>query len=166
MTQYQFPKGFLWGGATADFQYEGGFNEGGRGTCSQDFVTEGSVDRKRQITLKLADGSRGTVNCLETFPEGAEAQMYEDAYYPSHQAVDFYHHYREDIALLAEMGFNVFRFSICWSRIYPTGDEETPNQEGIDFYSNVIDECLKYGMEPLITICHDEMPDHLARTYD
>ena len=103
MTQYQFPKGFLWGGATADFQYEGGFNEGGRGTCSQDFVTEGSVDRKRQITLKLADGSRGTVNCLETFPEGAEAQMYEDAYYPSHQAVDFYHHYREDIALLAEM---------------------------------------------------------------
>lgn len=166
MTQYQFPKGFLWGGATADFQYEGGFNEGGRGICSQDFVTEGSVDRKRQITLKLADGSRGTVNCLETFPEGAEAQMYEDAYYPSHQAVDFYHHYREDIALLAEMGFNVFRFSICWSRIYPTGDEETPNQEGIDFYSNVIDECLKYGMEPLITICHDEMPDHLARTYD
>ena len=68
MTQYQFPKGFLWGGATADFQYEGGFNEGGRGICSQDFVTEGSVDRKRQITLKLADGSRGTVNCLETFP--------------------------------------------------------------------------------------------------
>lgn len=166
MTQYQFPDGFLWGGATADFQYEGGFGEGGRGILSQDFVTEGSVDRKRQITLRLADGSRGTVNCLETFPEGAEAQMYEDAYYPSHQAVDFYHHYKEDIALMAEMGFNVFRFSICWSRIYPTGEEEVPNQEGIDFYSCVIDECLKYGMQPLITICHDEMPDYLARTYD
>ena len=166
MTQYQFPDGFLWGGATADFQYEGGFGEGGRGILSQDFVTEGSVDRKRQITLRLADGSRGTVNCLETFPEGAEAQMYEYAYYPSHQAVDFYHHYKEDIALVAEMGFNVFRFSICWSRIYPTGEEEVPNQEGIDFYSCVIDECLKYGMQPLITICHDEMPDYLARTYD
>ena len=166
MSRYHFPKGFLWGGATADFQYEGGFMEGGRGICSQDFVTEGSVDRKRQITLKLADGTRGSVNSLESFPEGASAQMYEDAYYPSHQAVDFYHHYKEDIALLAEMGFNVFRFSICWSRIYPNGDESVPNQAGIDFYSRVIDECLSYGMEPLITICHDEMPDYLARTYD
>ncbi|MGM9940631.1 MAG: glycoside hydrolase family 1 protein [Bulleidia sp.] len=164
--QQSFPKGFLWGGATADFQYEGGYGEGGRGLNSQDFVTAGSVDRKRQITLKMQDGSRGTVNSLESFPEGAQAQLYDDVYYPSHKAVDFYHHYKEDIALMAEMHFNVFRFSICWSRIYPTGDEETPNQEGISFYSDVIDECLKYGMEPLITICHDEMPDHLAREYD
>lgn len=161
-----FPKDFLWGGATADFQYEGGFNEGGRGINTQDFVTDGSVRQKRQITLRLKDGSRGSVNSLESFPEGAEAEMYDDVYYPSHKAVDFYHHYKEDIALMAEMGFNVFRFSICWSRIYPLGDEEEPNEEGLQFYEDVIDECLKYHMEPLITICHDEMPDHLARQYD
>ena len=161
-----FPKDFLWGGATADFQFEGGFNEGGRGVNSQDFVTSGSVKQKRQITLRLKDGSRGTVNSLESFPDGAEAKLYDDVYYPSHKAVDFYHHYQEDIALMAEMGFNIFRFSICWSRIYPTGVEEKPNEEGLQFYDAVIDECRKYNIEPLITICHDEMPDYLARNYD
>lgn len=162
----RFPEGFLWGGATADFQYEGGFGEGGRGLNSQDFVTDGSVDKKRQITLKLSDGSRGTVNSLETFPAGAEAALYGDQYYPSHKAVDFYHRYKEDIALMGEMGFSVFRFSVCWSRIFPTGEENEPNAEGIAFYDDVINECLKYKMEPLITICHDEMPDVLARKYD
>lgn len=161
-----FPKDFLWGGATADFQFEGGFNEGGRGINSQDFVTSGSVKQKRQITLRLKDGSRGTVNSLESFPDGAEAKLYDDVYYPSHKAVDFYHHYQEDIALMAEMGFNIFRFSICWSRIYPTGVEEKPNEEGLQFYDAVIDECRKHNIEPLITICHDEMPDYLARNYD
>ena len=162
----RFPEGFLWGGATADFQYEGGYEEGGRGLNSQDCVTAGSVDRKRQITLRMKDGSRGSVDSLESIPEGAVPAVYEDEYYPSHKAVDFYHHYKEDIALMAEMGFNVFRFSICWSRIYPTGVEEEPNEEGLSFYDNVIDECLKYHMEPLITICHDEMPDYLARNYE
>lgn len=166
MTENRFPKDFLWGGATADFQYEGGFGLGGRGINSQDFVTDGSATQKRQITLKLADGSRGTVNSLESFPEGAEAQMYDDQYYPSHKAVDFYHRYKEDIALMAEMGYNVFRFSICWSRIFPDGDEPEANPEGVAFYDDVINECHKYGIEPLITICHDEMPDFLARTYD
>ncbi len=161
-----FPKDFLWGGATADFQYEGGFGEGGRGTNSQDFVTDGSIQRRRQITLQLKDGSRSSVNSLESFPDGAEAKMYDDEYYPSHKAVDFYHHYKEDIALMAEMGFNVYRFSICWSRIFPKGTEEKPNPEGIAFYRNVIDELHKHGMEPLITICHDEMPDYLARHYN
>ena len=79
-----FPKDFLWGGATADFQYDGGFNEGGRGINSQDFVTSGSVKQKRQITLRLKDGSRGTVNSLESFPDGAEAKLYDDVYYPTH----------------------------------------------------------------------------------
>lgn len=161
-----FPKDFLWGGATADFQYEGGFGEGGRGLCTQDFVTDGSVKKKRQITLQFADGSRGSVNSLESFPAGAEAALYDDQYYPSHRAVDFYHHWKEDIALMAEMGFTVFRFSVCWSRIYPTGEEEEANPEGIRFYDAVIEECRKCGMEPLITICHDELPDHLARKWD
>lgn len=166
MAHKRFPEDFLWGGATADFQYEGGFGLGGRGLNTQDFVTDGSVTQKRQITLKLADGSRGTVNSLESLPEGAEAYLYDDQYYPSHNAVDFYHRYKEDIALMGEMGFNVFRFSICWSRIYPMGDEKEPNPEGLAFYSEVIDECHKHGIEPLITICHDEMPNHLAKAYD
>ena len=162
----RFPEEFLWGGATADFQFEGGFNEGGRGVNSQDFVTDGNVSRKRQITLELSDGTRSSVNSLETFPKGAKAKMYDDEYYPSHQAVDFYHRYKEDIALMAEMGFSVFRFSICWSRIYPLGIEDEPNMEGVKFYSDVIDECLKYNIQPLITICDDEMPDYLARNYN
>lgn len=166
MNNNKFPKEFLWGGATADFQFEGGFNEGGRGINSQDFVTDGSVNRKRQITLELSDGTRSSVNSLESFPKGAKAKMYDDEYYPSHQAVDFYHRYKEDIALMAEMGFSVFRFSICWSRIYPLGIEDEPNMEGVKFYSDVIDECLKYNIQPLITICHDEMPDYLARNYN
>lgn len=162
----QFPEDFLWGGATADFQYEGGFNEGGRGLCSQDYVTAGSVDKKRQITLTLKDGTRGSVNSLESLPEGSVPTIYEDVYYPSIKAVDFYHRYKEDIALMAEMGFNIFRFSVCWPRIYPTGLEDTPNKEGLDFYEKVIEECLNKGIQPLITICHDELPDVLAKQYD
>lgn len=160
-----FPEGFLWGGATADFQFEGGFNQGGRGVLSQDFVTDGNVNSPRRITLKLKDGSRGDVNSNETLPEGSVPWIYDDEYYPSHQAVDFYGHYEEDIALMKELGFNVFRFSICWSRIYPNGIEEQPNEEGLQFYEKVIDLLLASGMEPLITICHDEMPDYLARTF-
>lgn len=162
----EFPKGFLLGGATADFQYEGGFNEGGRGLHSHDFETAGSVDCLRQISLKMKDGSRGSVNYRDSLPDGAEACMYDDIYYPSHQATDFYHHWKEDIALFAEMGFKTYRFSICWSRIYPKGIEEFPNEEGLVFYEKVIDELLKYGIEPLITICHDELPFYLCEKYD
>ncbi len=162
----KFPKGFLFGGATADFQYEGGWNEGGRGLLTHDFVTNGNVSRKRQITLRLKDGTRGSCNWEESVPEGAVPVMYDDEYYPNHKAVDFYHHWKEDIGLMAEMGFRIFRFSICWSRIYPTGEDETPNEEGLKFYEDVIDECLKYHIEPLITICHDEVPYELAMKYE
>ena len=162
----QFPDTFLIGGATADFQYEGGFGEGGRGLHSHDFETAGSATQIRQISLKLKDGSRGSVNYRDSLPEGAEAGMYDDIYYPSHQAVDFYHHWKEDIALMAEMGFTVYRFSICWSRIYPNGIEEEPNQEGLNFYKDVVDELLKHNIQPMITICHDELPFYLCEHYD
>ena len=161
-----FPERFLWGGATADFQYEGGFNEGGRGLLSHDFETAGSAEKTRQISLKLKDGSRGTVDYRASLPDGAEACLYDDIYYPSHQGTDFYHHWQEDIKLMAEMGFKTYRFSICWSRIYPNGDEVEPNEEGLQFYDKVIDELLKYKIEPLITICHDELPYHLCKEYD
>lgn len=161
-----FPKDFLFGGATADFQYEGGFGEGGRGILSQDFVTTGSKDRERQITWELPDGTKGSSPYRGSLPAGAEPCFHDGVYYPSHQAVDFYHHYKEDIALMGEMGFRVFRFSTCWSRVFPTGDELEPNKEGLDFYESVVDECLAHGIEPLITICHDELPNHLCRQYD
>ena len=167
---YELPKGFLWGGATADFQYEGGFSEGGRGLSSHDYETDGSKDNPRHHTMQMPDGEfirpRSSFFYADPVPAEAQPVFLENAYYPSHQAVDFYHHYKEDIALMAGMGFNVFRFSICWSRIFPTGEETEPNEAGLAFYDRVIDEMLKYGMEPLITICHDEMPMHLALKYD
>ena len=165
----QLPEGFLWGGATADFQYEGGFNEGGRGLLSHDFETDGSMENPRHHTFQMPDGTilkpRSSFFYADPVPNEAKPVFLDDEYYPSHQAVDFYHHYKEDIALMAEMRFNVFRFSICWSRIYPLGDEETPNEEGLKFYDEVISELEKHHMEPLITICHDEMPMHLALKY-
>lgn len=167
---YELPKGFLWGGATADFQYEGGFDEGGRGLLSHDYETDGSQENPRHHTMQMPDGSiinpRSSFFYADPVPKEAQPVFLEDEYYPSHRAVDFYHHYKEDIALMAGMGFNVFRFSICWSRIFPTGEEETPNEEGLAFYDDVINEMAKYGMEPLITICHDELPMDLALKYD
>ena len=167
---YELPKGFLWGGATADFQYEGGFDEGGRGLLSHDYETDGSQENPRHHTMQMPDGSiinpRSSFFYADPVPKEAQPVFLEDEYYPSHRAVDFYHHYKEDIALMAGMGFNVFRFSICWSLIFPTGEEETPNEEGLAFYDDVINEMAKYGMEPLITICHDELPMHLALRYD
>ena len=165
-----FPKGFYWGGATADFQYEGGFNEGGRGLLSHDYETDGSIEHPRHHTMKLADGKiknyRSSFFYADQIPEDATPVFLDNEYYPSHQAVDFYHHYKEDIKLMANMGFNIYRFSICWSRIYPLGDEEEPNQEGIAFYRDVFEELKKYNIEPMVTICHDEMPMHLALKYN
>lgn len=169
MTKLQLPKSFLWGGATADFQFEGGFGEGGRGLLTRDYETDGNVTTPRQITLRLADGSRGSVNSsffqCQPFPEGSTPAIYDDQYYPSHRAVDFYHHWKEDIAYMAEMGWTVYRFSITWSRIFPLGDEDEPNEEGLKFYEDVVDELLAHGIQPLITICHDELPAHLAEKW-
>ena len=139
-----FPKGFLWGGATAANQYEGGWAEDGRGPSIADILTGGSVDKERRLTV----------------PEPVDTE-----FYPNHEATDFYHHYKEDIALFGEMGFKVYRFSVSWSRIFPLGDEEMPNEKGLAFYDKVIDELEKYGIEPLITISHYENPLHLSLAY-
>ncbi len=139
-----FPKGFLWGGATAANQFEGGWNEGGKGASVPDHIRGGTL----------------------TAPRLWDKEIDPEVYYPSHQAVDFYHHYKEDIALYGEMGFKCFRMSINWARIYPTGMEETPNQEGLDFYHNVFAECKKYNIEPLVTISHYELPWGLSEAYN
>ncbi|MDR2748048.1 MAG: 6-phospho-beta-glucosidase [Treponema sp.] len=142
-----FPENFLWGGAVAANQCEGAWLEDGKGPCSADILHGG----KGRLT-ELFD-PRALRKNMEN-PEG---------FFPSREAVDFYHRYKEDVALFAEMGFKVFRTSINWSRIFPRGDETTPNEKGLAFYDDLFDECRKYHIEPLVTISHYEMPLELVR---
>ena len=139
-----FRKDFLWGGAVAANQCEGAWNIDGKGISCADICTGGTHTQPKRITPVLEEGT----------------------FYPSHEAIDFYHHYKEDIALFAEMGFKVFRFSINWTRIFPTGEEAEPNEKGLEFYDHVIDECLKYHIEPLITLSHYEVPLALTEKYN
>ncbi|MCT4784440.1 6-phospho-beta-glucosidase [Exiguobacterium himgiriensis] len=143
----QVAKNFLWGGATAANQFEGGYQEGGKGLSIAD-VMPGGKDRMRIIHDPSFDFA-----------------LHEDYTYPNHEGIDFYHHYKEDIALFKEMGFKTFRMSIAWSRIFPNGDEMEPNEEGLKFYDRVIDELVAQGIEPLVTLSHYEMPLHLATAY-
>ncbi|EPE4835722.1 6-phospho-beta-glucosidase [Yersinia enterocolitica] len=147
MSVSTFPDGFLWGGALAANQAEGACFEGGKGLTTVDMIPHG----EHRLAVKLGQEKRFTLR--------------DDEFYPSHQAIDFYHHYKEDIALMAEMGFTVFRTSIAWSRIYPNGDELTPNAEGIAFYRDLFNECKKHNIEPLVTLCHFDVPMHLVTEY-
>ena len=142
-----FREDFLWGGATAANQLEGAYNEDGRGLANVDLCPIGD------LRLSVISGRKKML------------EFEDDEFYPAKGAIDHYHRYKEDIALFAEMGFKVYRFSIAWTRIYPNGDDKEPNEEGLKFYENVIDECLKYGIEPLITITHFDFPIHLAKEY-
>ena len=136
----RLPEGFLWGGATAADQCEGGYDKGGRGLANVDLIPAGP-DRR-----PVMQGIRKMLEC-------------EDGYfYPGHEAIDMYSHFKEDIALFAEMGFKCYRLSIAWTRIYPNGFDEEPNEEGLKFYDEIFDECLKYGIEPLVTIVHFDAP--------
>lgn len=161
-----FPSDFLWGGATAANQYEGGYLSGGKGLATADVLTNGSKSEPRRMVVELSDGTRQVIGRLQDVPDKAKAIVSDEMYYPSHVATDFYHHYKEDIALMGEMGFKTFRMSINWSRIYPNGDDLQPNEEGLQFYDNVFDECLKYGIEPLVTINHFDLPINLAYKYE
>ena len=134
-----FPKNFLWGGAVAANQCEGAYQEDGKGLSVQDV---------------LPRGIRGSRTKLPT-EENLKLE-----------AIDFYHRYPQDIKMFAEMGFKVFRTSIAWSRIFPKGDEEQPNEAGLEFYDRVFEECRKYGIEPLVTLSHYETPLYLAETYN
>lgn len=147
MANYTFPDGFLWGGATAANQVEGAYLEGGKGLTTVDLMPTGE---KRGPVMK------GYVPSLEPL---------EGEFYPSHEAIDFYHHYKSDIALFAEMGFKALRISIAWSRIFPTGEEETPNEEGLRFYDSLFDELKKHDMEPVVTLAHFDVPVHLVKKF-
>ncbi|MCH1939844.1 glycoside hydrolase family 1 protein [Holdemania massiliensis] len=155
----KFPENFFWGGATAANQYEGGYNEGGRGLAATDVTTGATKDSPRRRTYILPDGTTGATSKVgERIPEQARSAILDGYYYPNHTGTDFYHHYQEDIALFAEMGFKMFRMSIAWPRIYPHGNDPEPNPEGIAFYHKVFDELRKYKIEPLVTISHYDDP--------
>ncbi len=139
----QFPKDFLWGGAVAAHQVEGGWNKNGKGPSIVDVLSGGSHTVDRVITDGIKPG----------------------IFYPNHEAIDFHGNYKEDIKLFAEMGFKCFRTSIAWTRIFPNGDEVEPNEFGLQFYDDLFDELLKYGIEPVITLSHFEMPRHLVTEY-
>lgn len=138
-----FPDGFLWGGATAANQIEGAWDADGKGPSIDDHYTAGTVDNPRRITRDINAGER----------------------YPNHDGVDFYHRYRDDIALFAEMGLKALRMSIAWSRIFPNGDESEPNAAGLRFYDSVFDELHAHGIEPIVTISHYENPFYLTKRY-
>ncbi len=157
-----FPQNFLWGGATAANQYEGGYKEGGRGLSTQDVRTAGSRTKKRTVTYTDTAGNLKEATRFEPMGKGSKGIIADGFYYPSHTAVDFYHRYKEDIALFAEMGFRCFRMSISWTRLFPLGTEEMPNAEGIRFYTDVFNELKKYSIEPLVTLNHFDLPLYLA----
>ena len=138
---------FLWGGATAANQCEGGFREGGRGMAIVDVIPHGVY---RMPVMN------GTMDYRD---------LPEDTHYPGREAIDMYGHYKEDIALFAEMGFQCYRFSFSWSRLFPTGEEAEPNQEGLQFYDDVVNELLHYGIEPVVTLCHFDAPLFLVEKY-
>ncbi len=138
-----FPKNFLWGGAVAANQCEGAYREDGKGLSMPDMLLGGDVNTPRTFCPTIEDG----------------------VFYPSHEAIDFYHHYKEDIALFAEMGFTCFRLSINWARIFPNGDDAEPNEAGLAFYDAVFDECKKHGIEPLVTLSHYEIPWAIVTKY-
>lgn len=152
-----FPEGFLWGGAVAANQLEGGWNEDGKGWSVEDVATyKPNVDVKN-FSAHVAVTSEGI--------KAAMADL-DDTYYPKRRGIDFYHCYKEDLTLMAEMGFRVFRMSIAWTRLYPTGEEEAPNQAGIDYYKTMFKEMRRLGIEPLVTLHHYEMPLSLSLKYN
>ncbi len=138
-----FPDNFLWGGALAAHQCEGAYLEDGKLPSTAD-------------TLGVGHVARFTRGYREIDPQ---------LYYPSHKGNDFYHHWKEDIDLFAEMGFRCLRTSIAWSRIFPEGDEDEPNEAGLRFYDEMFDYLLEKGIKPVITITHYETPWHLAKEY-
>ncbi|MBO0457666.1 6-phospho-beta-glucosidase [Enterococcus hulanensis] len=138
-----FKENFLWGGAVAAHQLEGGWQDGGKGVSVADVMTVGAHGVPRRITNGVLEGEN----------------------YPNHEAIDFYGRYKEDVKLFAELGLKCFRTSIAWTRIFPNGDEAESNEAGLQFYDDLFDECLKYGIEPVITLSHFEMPYHLVTEY-
>ncbi|CAD5902993.1 glycoside hydrolase family 1 protein [Carnobacterium maltaromaticum] len=157
MTNLKFPENFLWGGAVAANQVEGAWNIGGKGLSVADMATyKPNVDNK--------DYSAHMTITSESIAEAMADET--DTFFPKRRGIDFYHHYKEDLALFAEMGFKTLRLSIAWTRIFPTGEELEPNEEGIKFYESVFKEMKRLNIEPIVTLSHYEMPLALSIKYN
>lgn len=152
-----FPEGFLWGGATAANQFEGAYDADGKGLSVADVVKRKAHVDVKEYAAHQAISTKDILEAMDTDDLKA---------YPKRRGSDFYHHFKEDIALMAEMGFKVFRLSISWPRIFPNGDDLLPNEKGLQFYDDVFDECLKHGIEPLVTLSHYEPPLNLVLNYE
>lgn len=152
-----FPDNFLWGGAIAANQCEGAWNEDGKGMSVADVAMfKPNVDKKDYVSQWHID--------MDDIRKARETD--DVVYYPKRHGVDFYHHYEEDIALFAEMGLKTLRLSIAWTRLFPNGDEEKPNEKGLLFYENVFKCLRKHNIEPLVTLSHYEMPLYLVENYE
>lgn len=157
MNKSYFPKNFLWGGAIAANQVEGAWNVDGKGMSVADVAMyKPDVDRTDYISQ------------WHVSPEQIEEAMQSknDKLFPKRRGIDFYHRYKEDLALFAEMGFKVLRLSIAWTRLFPTGEELEPNESGIAFYRNVFQEMQRLGIKPIVTLSHYEMPVALSLKYN
>lgn len=150
-----FPKSFLWGGASAACQMEGAWEENGKGIT----VSDVQMYTKNLDRTKWKSEGGGSLEDIRRFAKDRENL------YPKRWGIDFYHRYKEDLALLKEMGFQCYRTSIAWARIFPNGDDMVPNEAGLKFYDSLIDEIIKNGMEPILTISHYEMPLNLVFQY-
>ena len=160
-----FPKKFLWGGSISAAQCEGAWDEDGKSPVQVDFGDPGTTTDNRYIHYLNADGTRGKMRQFDHLPQGAKYTLFDDVRYTNHVGIDFYHRYKEDIALFAEMGFTTLNTTISWARIFPYGVEGGVNQAGVEFYRNVFKECRKYGMDPVITLYKYDEPVYLEETY-
>ena len=164
--QMGFPKNFLWGTSISAEQVEGGWDEGGKSPVQLDYaIAARSNHGFRTVVYENADGTRGEMRTFAKLPEGAAYKIFDDLHYPNHDAADFYHHWKEDLALFHEMGFTTFNTSLAWSRIYPYGIQGGVNEEGVAFYRDVFREAVRLGMDPVITLYKYDEPVWFEETY-
>ena len=150
-----FPKDFLWGGAIAANQAEGAWEVDGKGASQAD------------IEILPEEYSRKEVVGFSHTKEEIDAALADQVgYYPRRHAIDFYHSFEADLGLMKEMGFRCFRTSFNWTRIFPTGVETEPNEEGLRYYDRLIESMLDKGIEPVMTVSHYEMPVYLCQNYN
>lgn len=165
-----FKKDFLWRASISAAQAEGGWDEGGKAPVHVDFANAGSAATSgRQLIYQGKDGSRselpGAFALFPHLPQGGSFKSYDNVYYPNRKASDFYHHYKEDIALMAEMGFSTFNTTISWARIFPKGMEGGVNKEGVEFYRDMFTELKNHGIDPIITLYKYDEPVYFDETY-
>ena len=163
-------KDFLWGTSISAAQAEGGWNEGGRGPVQVDFADSGNAQTSgRRLFYRKADGTRdfvpGAYAMFPHLPEGGKYESFDDIYYANRNASDFYHHYKEDIELMAEMGFSTFNTTVSWARIFPRGVEGGVNQEGVEFYRDMFTRLREHGIDPIITLYKYDEPVYFEETY-